>query len=153
MIKNVWSILFPPNLHLLHLLYHLEASPGRYFSSFVVVQLLTCVWLFAIPWTAARQASLSFTVSQSLLKLIFIESVMPSNHLILCHPLLLLHSIFLIIRVFFNESALRIRWPNYGSFSFSIVLPMYIQGWFPLGLTGLISLLSNSHVFSHIKKY
>ena len=79
-------------------------------------------------WTAEHQASLSFTVSQKLLKLMSIESVMPSNHLILCHPLLLLHSIFLIIRVFFNESALRIRWPNYGSFSFSIVLPMYIQG-------------------------
>ena len=120
MIKNVWSILFPPNLHLLHLLYHLEASPGRYFSSFVVVQLLTCVWLFAIPWTAARQASLSFTVSQSLLKLIFIESVMPSNHLVLCHCLLLLPSVFPIIRVISSESALRIRWPKYWSFGFSI---------------------------------
>ena len=72
------------------------------------------------PWTAAHQASLSFTISQSLLKFIFIESVMLSNHLILCHPLLLLPSIFLIIRVFSNESALRIRWPKYWSFSFTI---------------------------------
>ena len=72
------------------------------------------------PWTAVRQASLSITNSQSLLKLMSIESVMPSNHLILCHPLLLLPSIFPSIRVFSNESALRIRWPKYWSFSFSI---------------------------------
>jgi len=74
----------------------------------------------ATPWTAARQASLSITSSWSLLKLISIESVMPSNRLILCHPLLLLPSIFLSIRVFSNESALRIRWPKYWSFSFNI---------------------------------
>ena len=73
------------------------------------------------PWTAARQASLSITNSQSLLKLTSIESVMPSNHLILGHPLLLPHSIFPSIRVFSNESALRIRWPKYWSFSFSII--------------------------------
>ena len=72
------------------------------------------------PWTAAYQASLSFTISQSLLKLMSIESVMPSNHLILCRPLLLLPSNFPRIRVFSNESALRIRWPKYWSFSFSI---------------------------------
>ena len=72
------------------------------------------------PWTAARQASLSFTISRSLLKLMSIESMMPSNHLILCRPLLLLPSIFPSIRVFSNESALCIRWPNYWSFSFSI---------------------------------
>ena len=72
------------------------------------------------PWTAAHQASLSITNSQSLLKLMSIESVMPSNHLILCHPLLLLSSIFPSIRVFSNESALRIRWPKYWSFSFNI---------------------------------
>ena len=76
--------------------------------------------LFATPWTAACQASLSFTISQSLLKFVSIESVMPSNHLILCHPLLLLPSIFPKIRVFSNESALHIRWPKYWSFSFSI---------------------------------
>ena len=73
-----------------------------------------------IPWTAARQASLSITNSQSLLKLMSIASVMPSNHLILCHPLLLLPSIFPSVRVFSNESALHIRWPKYWSFSFSI---------------------------------
>ena len=72
------------------------------------------------PWTAAHQASLSITNSQSSLKLMSIESVMPSNHLILCHPLLLLPSIFPSIRVFSSESALRIRWPKYWSFSFSI---------------------------------
>ena len=75
---------------------------------------------FATPWTAARQASLPITNSQNLLKLMSIESVMPSNHLILCHPLLLLPSIFPSIRVFSNESALHIRWPKYWSFSFSI---------------------------------
>ena len=78
------------------------------------------VWLFVTPWTSARQASLSITNSQSLLKLMSIESVMPSNHLILCHPLLLLPSIFPSIRDFSNESALCIRWPKYWSFSFNI---------------------------------
>ena len=73
------------------------------------------------PWTAARQASLSFTISQSLLKLMSTESVMPSNHLFFCHPLLLLPLIFPSIRVFSNESTLRIRWPKYWSFSFSII--------------------------------
>ena len=74
----------------------------------------------ATPWTAARQASLSITNSRSLLKLMSIESVMPSNHFILCHPLLLLPSIFPSIRVFSNESVLRIRWPKYWSFSFNM---------------------------------
>ena len=78
----------------------------------IVVQSLSRVRLSATPWPAARQASLSFTISQSLLKLLSIESVMPSNHLILCRPLLLLTSIFPSIRVFSNESALCIRWPN-----------------------------------------
>ena len=84
------------------------------------VQSLSRVQLFATPWTAAHQASLSITNSWSWLKLTSIESVMPSNHLILCHPLLLLPSIFPSIRVFSNESALRIRWPKYWSFSFNI---------------------------------
>ena len=84
------------------------------------VQVLSHVWLFVTPWTAARQASLSITNSQSLLKLMSIESVMPSNHLILCCHLLLLPSIFPSIRVFSNESALHIRWPKYWSFSFNI---------------------------------
>ena len=87
---------------------------------FSSVQSLTCVRLFVTPWTAACQASLSITNSRSLLKLMSFESVMPSNHLILCRPLLLLPSIFPSIRVFSNESVLCIRWPNYWSFSFSI---------------------------------
>ena len=84
------------------------------------VQLLSCVWLFVTPWTAAHQAFLYITNSWSLLKLMSIELVMPSRHLILCHPLLLLPSMFPSIRVFSNESVLRIRWPKYWSFSFSI---------------------------------
>ena len=88
--------------------------------SVVVVQSLSHVWLFVTPWTAACQASLSITISQSLLKLMSIESVMPSNHFILCHPFLLLPSIFPSIRVFSNELALHIRWLKYWRFSFSI---------------------------------
>ena len=84
------------------------------------VQLLSRVRLFATPWTAARQTSLSITSSQSLLRLMSIKLVMPSNHLILCRPLLLLTSIFPSIRVFSSESVLHIRWPKYWSFSFSI---------------------------------
>ena len=87
--------------------------------SWVVVQSLSHVQLFATPWTAVHQAPLSFTISWSLPKLMSIESVMPSNHLILCRPLLLLPSIFPIIRVFSNESVLCIRWPKYWSFSLS----------------------------------
>ena len=84
------------------------------------VQLLSHVQSFVTPWTAARQTSLSITNSQSLLKLMSMESVMPYNHLILCRPLLLLPSFFPSIRVFSNESVLHIRWPEYWSFSFSI---------------------------------
>ena len=90
-----------------------------YLYQFSLVQSLSCVRLFATPWTAAHQASLSITNSWSVLKLTSIESVMPSNHLILCHPLLLLPSNFPNIRVFSNELALCIRWPKYWSFSFS----------------------------------
>ena len=89
-------------------------------SQFSSVQSLSRVQLFATPWTAAHQASLSITNSRSLLKLMSIESVMPSNHLILCHPLLLLPLIFPSIRVFSNESVLCIRWPKYWRFSFSV---------------------------------
>ena len=115
----------------------------------VTVQLLNHIWFFVNPWTAACQVPLSSTISWSLLKLMSDESVMLSNHLILCH-LLLPPSSFLSIRVFSNESALRIRWPKYWSFSSVSVLPMTIQGWFPLELTGLISLQSKvlSRVFS-----
>ena len=90
------------------------------FSSFSSIQSLSRVQLFVMPWTAARQASLSITNYQSLPKLMSIESVMPSDHLILCHPLLLLASIFPNIRVFSNESVHCITWPNYWSFSFNI---------------------------------
>ena len=83
-------------------------------------ELLSCVGVFMTPWTEACQASLSFTISWSLLKLMPIESVMPSNYLILCHPLLLLPSIFPSIKAFSNELALHFRWPKYRSFSFSI---------------------------------
>ena len=115
-----------------------------------VVQSPNRVRLSVTPWTAAHQASLSFTICRSLLKLMSIDSVMLSNHLILCHPLLLLPSIFPSIRVFSNESALCIRWPKHWSFSFSISPPVNIQDWFILGLTGLISFLSKglSRVFS-----
>ena len=89
-------------------------------KEFSSVQLLSSVRLFATPWAAAHLASLSITNSRSLLKFMSIESVMPSNHLILCLPLLLLHSIFPSIRVFSNESILPIRWPKYWSFNFSI---------------------------------
>ena len=97
------------------------------------------------PMTAACQVSLSFTISRSLLKLMSIESVMPSNHLILCHPLLLTPSVFPSIRVFSNEFILHllfIKWPKYWSFSFSISPSVIIQDRFPLGLNGLISLQS-----------
>ena len=89
-------------------------------SQFSSVQLPSCVRLFVTPWTAARQASLSITISRGLLKLTSIESVMPSTHLILCRPLLFLPSIFSSIRGFSNESVLCIRWPKYWSFSFII---------------------------------
>ena len=102
-------------------------SAFLYYNS---VQSLSCVWLFATPWTAARQASLSIINSQSLLKLMSIESVMPSNHLILCRLLLLLPSVFPNIRVFSSESNLHIRWSKYWSFSIS-PWPIISEGiWF-----------------------
>ena len=115
------------------------------------VQSLSRVQLFMTTCTAARQASLSITNSQSLLKLTSIELVMPSNHLILCHPLPLPPSIFPSIRVFSNESVLCIRWPKYWSFNSASVLPMNIQDQFPLGWTDWIPFLSKglSRVFSN----
>jgi len=97
-------------------------------GKFSSVQLLSCVRLFVTPWIAARQASLSITNSQSSLRLTSIESVMPSSHLILCRPLLLLPPIPPSIRVFANESVLRMRWPKYWSFSFSIIPSKEIPG-------------------------
>ena len=118
---------------------------------FSSVQLLSHVQLFATPWTTAHQASLSITNSQSSPKPMSIESVMPSNHLILCYPLLFMPLIFPSIRVFLNESVLCIRWPKYWSFSLPSVLPMNNQDWFPLGLTAWMSLQSKrlSRVFSN----
>jgi len=117
------------------------------------VQSLSCVRLFATPWTAACQASVSITSSQNLLKLMSIESVMPSNHLILCHPLFFLPSFFPRIRVFSNEPVLQIRWPNYWSFSFSISLSNEYSGlisfridWFDLlTLQGTLKTLLQYH--------
>ena len=108
----------------------------------VVVQSFSHILLFEIPWIAACQASLSFTISRSLLKLMSIESVMLSNHLVLCCPLLLLPSIFPSIKVFSNELARHIRWPKYWSFSFSINPSKEYSKLFPLGLTWLISFQS-----------
>ena len=124
---------------------------------FSSVQLLSCVRLFATPWTAARQASLSITSSRSLLKLMAIESVMPSNHLILCHLLLLLPSISANNRVFSNESVLCLRWPKYWSFSFSISHSKGYSGlisfridWFDLlAIQGLSRVFSNTTVQKH----
>ena len=98
----------------------MEGKRWGHETAFSSVQLLSCVQLFETPWTAVHQASLSITNSWSLLKLMSIESVMPSNHLILCYPLLLLHPIPPSIRVFSSESTLCIRWPKYWSFSFNI---------------------------------
>ena len=127
-----------------------EISRVLPYTFVVAVQLLSCIQLFVTLWTAACHAPLSFTISWSFLKFMSIESVMLSNHFILWHPLLPLPSIYSIIRLFTNESALAIKWPKYWSFTFPSVLPMNIQGWFPLGLTDLISLLFKglSRVFS-----
>ena len=121
------------------------------FCPIVVVQSLSCVRLFATLWIAACQASLTFAISWSLLKLMSVQLVMPSNHLILCPPLLLLPSILPSIRVFSNESVLRIRWQSIGASASASVLPMNIQGWSPLELTGWISLQSKglSTIFSN----
>ena len=97
-----------------------------------VVQLLSGIRLFSAPWTAALQASLSFTISLSLLKLMSSESVMPSKHLIFCHPFLLLPSVFPRIRVFSNELAVCIRWPKYWSFNFSISPSNEYSGLIPI---------------------
>ena len=132
---------------------HRVSQIFRYqFSS--VIQLCPTLWT---PWTAARQASLSITNSQRLLKLMSIESVMPSNHLILCHSLLLLPSIFLSARVISNESVLHIRWPKYWSFSFSISSSNEYSGlisfridWFDLlEVQGTLKSLSNTTVQKH----
>ena len=125
------------------------------------VHSLSCVRPFVTPWTAACQASLSITNSRSLLKLTPIKLVMPSNHLFFCCLLLLLPSIFPSIRVFSNESVLCIRWPKYGTSASTLVLPVNIQDWFPLGWIGWISsqfkvlsrVFTNTTVQKHWKLY
>ena len=111
----------------------------------VVIELFSRVWLFATPWTRAHQDSLSFTISRSLLKLMSIESVMQSNHLVLCHPLLLLPSILPSIKAFSNVLTHLIRWPKYWSFSFSIRPSNVYSGlisfridWFALAVQGTL---------------
>ena len=113
------------------------------------VQSLSRVWLFVTPWTVACQASLSITNSQSSLRLKSIESVMPSSHLILCHPLFLLPPIPPRIRVFSNESTLRMRWPKYWSFSFSIIPSKETPGLISLQSKGLSRVFSNTTVQAH----
>ena len=158
-----WKICRGISLHWRWPMYHtqyLELSlkkprspPQRSYFIWLVVQSLSCVWLFVTPRTAAHQASLSFTISQSVLRLMFIELRMPSNHLILCCPLLLLSSIFPSIRVFSNESALHIKWPKYWSFSFIISLSNEYSGlisfridWFDLlKLQGTLKSLLQHH--------
>ena len=112
---------------------------------------LSCVWLFATPWTAAHQASLSITISQSLLKLMSIELVMPSSHLILYCPLLLPPSVFPTLRAFSNGKFFTSGGQSFGVSASISVLPMSIQDWFHLGWTGLIALQSKglSRVFSN----
>ena len=129
----------------------------NFLLTFSSVQSLSCVQLFATPWTSARQASLSITNSQSPLKLISIESVMPSNHLILCCPFLLLPSIFPSIKIFSKEEVLHIRWPTYWSFTFSISpsnehpgLISFRMDWLdPLQSKGLSRVSSNTTVQKH----
>ena len=131
-----------PTQHIKKQRHHFANKGLHQFSS---VQLLSHVQLFATPWTAAHQASLSITNYQSIFKLMSTESGVPSNHLILYHPLLLPPSIFPTTRVFSNESVLCIRWPKYWSFSLSISPSNDIQDCLSLGWTGWISLLSKGH--------
>ena len=130
----------------------MNVNTGKLMLLLSSVQSLSGVQLFVTPWTAGRQASLSITNSRSLLKLMSIELVMPSNHLILCRPLLQ-PSIFLSIRVFSNESVLRIRWPKYWSFSFSISPANehsgLMDGWISLQSKGLSRVFSNTTVQKH----
>ena len=130
-----------------------KTSPENWLDYTNSVQLLSCVRLFVTPWIAAFQASLSITNSRSSLKLMSIELVMPSSHLILCHPLLLLPPIPPSIRVFSNESTLHMRWPKYWNFSFSIIpskeipgLIFRMDGWISLQSKGLSIVFSNTTV-------
>jgi len=134
-----------------------QANPEIVYKWLVLILFSCCyVWLLVTPWTAALQASLSFTISQSLLKRMSIVWVMPSHHLILCHPLLLWSSIFPIIRVFSSELAFRIRWSKYWSFSFSISpfneysgLISFRIDWFDLAVQGTVESLLQHHSLHH----
>ena len=134
-----------PEVCIFRVIWHILTAVVSVICYVVVVQPLRHVQLFAFPWTEACQASLSFTISQSLLKLMSIESVMPSNHLILCHPLLLLPSVFPSIRVFYSESAFHIRWTRYLSFGispnneYSGLISFRIDSWFDLLAVSRIS--------------
>ena len=152
MSQGISCINFPPGYHFKHSAFnHMKwklVSPNKtqilpsYINYFNPVQLLSRVWLFATPWTTACQASLSITNSRSSLKLMSIESVMPSSHLILCRPLLLLPSIFPSIRVFSNESDLQSGGQSIQVSASTSVLPMNTQDLSPLEWTGWISLQS-----------
>ena len=137
---------FPLNIELTCFANNKSEMALKQFSS---VRSLSHVWLFATPWTAARQASLSITNSQSLLKLMSIESVMPSSHLILGHPLLLLPPIPPSIRVFSSESTLHMRWPKYWSFSFRIIPSKEHPGLISLQSKGLSRVFSNTTLQKH----
>ena len=139
-IKNQLSDAFNNNMPSKFLLQHFEST------HFLVVHSLSHVQRFATPWTAASQVSLSFTVSWSQLTFMSIESMMLSNHLILCYPLLLWPSIFPRIKVFSMSQLFTSGGQSIGVSASASVLPMNIQGLFPLGLTGLISLLSKGHL-------
>ena len=152
-LMSIESVMPSNHLILCHLLLLLPSifARLRVFSNELALRISSVHFSHSVVSDSLRPHGLqrlSFTISLSLLKLMSIKSVMPSNHLILCHPFLLLPSIFPSIRVFSNESALRIRWPKY--WSFGTILPVNIQGWFLLRLTGFISLLSKglSRVFS-----
>ena len=140
-IKDLWSQITITNMIVKILKYYQIRSD----------QSLSRVQVFTTPWITARQASLSITNSRSSPRLMSIESVMPSSHLILCRPLLLLSPIPPSIRVFSNESTLHMRWPKYWSFSLASFLPKKSQGWSPSEWTGWISLQSKglSRVFSN----
>ena len=138
---------YPPHFSRLSLSlsWRLISSMTSEFQFVVVVQLLSCIWLSATPWTSLFQASLSFTTAWNLLKLMSIKLMMPFNHLILCCTLHLLPTIFSSIRVFLSETALHIRWPNYWSFSFSISPSNEYSGmisfrsdWFDLAVQGTL---------------
>ena len=139
----------PWNFHLNECVYEwlYEKMNERYIIFvYVVIELLSCLQLFASPWSVACEISLSFTISQNLLKLMSIHLMMPFNHFNVCYPLLILPSIIFRIRDFSSELALHISWPNIWASASVSVLPMNIQDWFSLRFTGLISVQSKGFI-------